>query len=143
MELNPQLHPVGTKFIGHRWQYHIREVRDDLPRVNRSDTFATESRPERRFGENVGNPWCDVFDPDLLPAPMFTRAPGEQLLSMDVMEYSESGTFVRLRELGTRNGNSTGTILVDPASSRSNDYGDWYRTRRLEILELLENPHDA
>ncbi len=74
MNLRLPNHPVGTKFLGHRWQYEERALR--------RNEFAMEmsSDAEPRTGQR--------------------RAGG--LEAYVVREYSPSGIFVRMNGLGSR-----------------------------------------
>lgn len=119
MELNPTLHPVGTKYIGHRWQYRYRHDGHEDGPINRATS-----------GDGQPAPWSDTFDPEAIPAILIQRYPGDSLISAEVMEYSPSGEFVRLSYQQSS----------DMPTATSAVAGFWTRTRRHEILEILHAP---
>lgn len=84
MLLNPFEHPVGTRFIGHQWEFE--STRGDEPRRS---SRALSPWPDDHISG------YDIVDPESIPNR--TRVPGSNIQEITVLEYSPTGAFARIR----------------------------------------------
>jgi hypothetical protein len=136
MDLNREQHPVGTKFLGHRWNYSIvrrsRGGDDDSPSDRPYEMLRTPSND--RLTPDGPAVYSDLFDPNDVPAILVQRFPADGLESVAVLEYSPSGAFVKVK---AASGTSPAGFQTTADLESSEHGGYWTRTSRLNILELL------